>query len=654
MTDTIAGSAVSGAASGAGAPDVATGAAAGLAATAASAASGAGVAIGPDSTAMSIVIVGHVDHGKSTVIGRLLADTNSLPDGKLQQVKDLCVRTSKPFEYAFLLDALKDEQAQGITIDSARVFFKSALRHYIIIDAPGHIEFLKNMITGAARAEAALLVIDAQEGVRENSRRHGYMLSMLGIDQVAVLVNKMDLVGYSEERFHEIRDEYTAFLEDLGVEPAAFVPVSGVEGENIAAPGALMPWYDGPTVLQVLDGFGEVYADLELPFRMPVQDVYKFTRFGDSRRIVVGTVAAGSIAVGDEVVFYPSGKKSEVASIETFPALPEGGTAPAVLPTDAVGFTLTEQLYVNRGQLACRADQPSPRIATRLRASVFWLAREAMTKQKEYLLRVGTTRVPVWLEEITRVIDASTLAAIPDADRIGRHDVAECVLRCELPVAFDIGAELTETSRFVLIDDYEISGGGIVQDTLLDDQAWVRDTVLLRNVKWERGSISAEERSRKYGQKPALVLFTGSANSRKKDLAKALERELFAQGRSTYYLGIGSVVYGIDADLKQRAPDSLHQNREEHLRRFAEAAHLFLDSGLILVASAIDIGESDLAVLTAVLDGAEIVVVGVGDKDAAREFAHLHVPEAEEAGDTDIHVMRTCALLEQRGVVPRG
>ncbi len=606
------------------------------------------------STAMSIVIVGHVDHGKSTVIGRLLADTNSLPDGKLQQVKDLCVRTSKPFEYAFLLDALKDEQAQGITIDSARVFFKSALRHYIIIDAPGHIEFLKNMITGAARAEAALLVIDAQEGVRENSRRHGYMLSMLGIDQVAVLVNKMDLMGYNEERFREIRDEYTAFLQGLGVEPAAFVPVSGVEGENIATPGALMPWYDGPTVLQVLDGFGEVHADLELPFRMPVQDVYKFTRFGDSRRIVAGTVAAGSIAVGDEVVFYPSGKKSEVASIETFPPLPEGSAVPAVRPTDAIGFTLKEQLYVNRGQLACRAGQPSPRVATRLRASVFWLAREAMTKDKEYLLRVGTLRVPVWLEEITRVIDASTLAAIPDADRIGRHDVAECVLRCERPVAFDIDAELTETSRFVLIDDYEISGGGIVQDTLIDDQAWVRDTVLLRNVKWERGSISMEERSRKYGQKPALVLFTGSADSRKKDLAKALERELFSQGRSTYYLGIGSVVYGIDADLKQRAPDSLHQNREEHLRRFAETAHLFLDSGLILVASAIDIGESDLALLEAVLDGAEIVVVGVGDKDATRGFAHLHVPEIADTSDTDVHVMRACALLEQRGVLPKG
>ncbi len=185
---------------------------------------------------MNIVIAGHVDHGKSTVIGRLLADTGSLPEGKLAQVQENCRRNSKPFEYAFLIDALKDEQSQGITIDTARVFFKTAKRNYIILDAPGHIEFLKNMVTGASRAEAALLVIDAEEGVRENSRRHGYMMSMLGIKQIAVLVNKMDLMGYGQATYDAIVSEYTAFLQEINITPACFIPVSAMQGDNIATP----------------------------------------------------------------------------------------------------------------------------------------------------------------------------------------------------------------------------------------------------------------------------------------------------------------------------------------------------------------------------------------------------------------------------------
>src|SRR5262245_60354265 len=202
---------------------------------------------------MNIVIGGHVDHGKSTIIGRLLADTHSLPQGKLEQVRALCERTAKPFEYAFLLDALKDERAQGITIDAARVFFKTARRDYLIIDAPGHVEFLKNMITGAASAEAALLVVDAKEGLQENSRRHGYLLSFLGIRQVAVVVNKMDLVAYDQAHFDALCAEFRAFLESVGLTPACFVPVAARDGENVAVSSARMPWHTGHTVLDVLD-----------------------------------------------------------------------------------------------------------------------------------------------------------------------------------------------------------------------------------------------------------------------------------------------------------------------------------------------------------------------------------------------------------------
>jgi len=272
---------------------------------------------------MNIVIVGHVDHGKSTVIGRLLADTHSLPEGKLEQVRAQCELNSKPFEYAFLLDALKDEQAQGITIDAARVFFKSRQREYLILDAPGHIEFLKNMITGAARAEAALLVIDAAEGVQENSRRHGYMMSLLGIRQLAVVVNKMDLVDWDRGVFQGIVKDYGAFLNQVGIEPACFIPVSARGGDNIAERSEHLPWHQGPTVLEALDAFRSAPAPVERAFRMPVQDVYKFTKQGDDRRIVAGTIDSGTLNVGDSVIFYPSGKKSRVKSIEAFNRPPQ-------------------------------------------------------------------------------------------------------------------------------------------------------------------------------------------------------------------------------------------------------------------------------------------------------------------------------------------
>ncbi|MEP6688396.1 MAG: GTP-binding protein, partial [Gemmatimonadales bacterium] len=380
---------------------------------------------------MNIVIVGHVDHGKSTVIGRLLADTHSLPEGKLEQIRAQCELNSKPFEYAFLLDALKDEQAQGITIDAARVFFKSGVRPYLILDAPGHIEFLKNMITGAARAEAALLVIDAAEGVQENSRRHGYMVSMLGVRQLAVVVNKMDLVNWDKAVYDRIVQEYGAFLEQVGIRPSGFIPVSGRGGDNIADRSANLPWYSGPTVLDALDAFHSEPAPVEQPFRMPVQDVYKFTKQGDDRRIVSGTVDAGTMKVGDQVIFYPSGKKSRVKSIEGFNQTPQM----RVEAGWATGFTLQEQIYITRGEVATLEHEPRPQVSTRLRVSLFWLGKEPMVKRKDYLLKLGTARVTARIEEVLRVMDASTLDTAEQRGAVQRHDVAECILKLDRAIA---------------------------------------------------------------------------------------------------------------------------------------------------------------------------------------------------------------------------
>lgn len=591
---------------------------------------------------MNIVIVGHVDHGKSTVIGRLLADTDALPKGKLEQIREMCRRNSKVFEYAFLLDALKDERSQGITIDAARCFFHTQKRQYIIIDAPGHIEFLKNMITGASRAEAALLVIDAKEGVRENSRRHGYMLSMLGIKQIAVLVNKMDLVDYSRDVFESVKREYTEFLEKIGVQALGFIPVSAVEGDNIASHSERMPWYEGHTVLEQLDDFTTVEEGESLPFRMPVQDVYKFTGSGDDRRIIAGMIESGSVSVGDEVVFYPSGKKTTVKTIEAFnrepPQISHAGYS--------TGFTMTEQIYAKRGELCCKAGEPAPHIATRIKCSLFWLGRQPMELGKTYHLKVGSAKVGMRVEKIVNVMDASNLQSGAKS-RIDRHDVAECILVCEKPVAFDLASEMAVTSRFVIVDNYEIAGGGIITGALTDELSDTRELVLRRNYKWETGTVTASERAERLGQKSALVLITGGRESGKKTVAKALERRLFNEGRSVYFLGIGSLLYGVAADIKTAGEIP---ERGEHIRRLGEVSNLLLDTGAILIVTATDLTENDMDIIRLTVDPAAIHTVWLGDKCTTDLNCDMLLPYN---GDTDTAVARIKEKLQDKGVIFR-
>ncbi len=588
---------------------------------------------------MNIVIAGHVDHGKSTIIGRLLADTGSLPEGRLDQVKETCRQSSKPFEYAFLLDALKDEQAQGITIDAARVFFSTEKRDYIIIDAPGHIEFLKNMVTGASRAEAALLVIDAEEGVQENSRRHGYMLSMLGIKQMVVLVNKMDLVKYDQKVFDSVVAEYKEFLAGINLE-AGFVPVSGMEGDTVAALAGNMPWYKGRTVLDVLDDFYKEPHPVDKPFRMPVQDVYKFTKGNDKRRIIAGTVDTGSIEVGDEVVFYPSGKKSKVESIESL----EGCKPNPVSAGWAVSFTLDKQIYISRGQIATKAGQEMPEVTSTLRVNLFWMGKHPMVKDKDYLIKIGTAKETVRLKEVIRVIDASELNSAQNKDCIEHHDVGECILHVRKAVAFDLAEKIASTGRFVIVDDFEICGGGIIRAAVKDDHRWVQDYVMTRNYKWETGDISRDDRSEKYNQKPTLVLITGRKDVGKKTLAKAVESRLFEEGKVVYFLGIGNILYGVDADIK--AGDDKN-NSQEHLRRMAEVANVMLDAGVILVVTAIGITQDDLELIKATVDVDSVNVVWLGEKPS--DVSHDILVQGNWELDETVDSIK--GLLQTKGII---
>ena len=591
---------------------------------------------------MNIVIVGHVDHGKSTIVGRLLSDTGSLPDGKLDAVKKFCELNSRPFEYAFLLDALKDEQAQGITIDAARVFFKTKKRNYIILDAPGHIEFLKNMITGAAKAEAALLVIDAHEGVQENSRRHGYMLSMLGIKQVAVLVNKMDLVQYAEEPFNKIVAEYTAFLDQFNLKPSHFIPVSGFQGQNITVKSEKMAWYKSSPILDVLDGFSKSAPAEQQPFRMPVQDVYKFTNLGDNRRVVAGTIAAGQVSVGDDIVFLPSGKKSKVKSIERF------NDAPATTSQkgEAIGFTLEEQIYITRGELAVRKEQKSAQVTTRLKTSIFWLGQEPLRPGKEYFLKLGTSKTTVYLESVLRAINASNLE-VEQKETIERHEVGECILKLAKPVAFDLSDEIESTSRFVLVDNYDIAGGGIIREALSDKQSWARDIVHERDYKWEKGKIVPMQRAERYSQRPAMIIITGKKDTGKKTLARMLESQLFSEGKIVYFLGMGNIVYGLDADIREKGKIEM---RSEHLRRVAEVGHILLDAGIILILTAIELNQDELELIKTHVNPDFIETVWIGDQITTDISPDIHIPSEI---DMERDVSKIKSYLQNNNIIFR-
>ncbi|HCL57142.1 MAG TPA: adenylyl-sulfate kinase [Spirochaetia bacterium] len=564
---------------------------------------------------MNLVMIGHVDHGKSTVIGRLLADSESLPKGKLENLKAMCEKNSKVFEYAFLLDALKEEQSQGITIDSARCFMKTKKRDYIIIDAPGHIEFLKNMITGAARAESALIVIDAKEGIQENTKRHGYLVSMLGIGQVSVLINKMDLVGFDENVFENIKKTYSEFLLKVGVEPVSCIPISARDGENIMKSSSKMPWYKGPAVFEQIDCFNVRKNKEENPFRFSIQDIYKFTQSQDDRRILAGNAASGKINTGDEVIFFPSGRKSKIRSIEIF-----GSEAvKSVSAGETAGFTLEHALYSRNGEIMCRTDENNyPEIAQKIKVNLFWMENAPLIKNKIYKMKIGTSQVMVKLSKIINTIDASELTSVQNKEQIDRYDVAECILESRKPFAFDLARNFEETGRFVIIDQFAISGCGIVLEAVKDGDNPLNKYIEKRKTSWDFGFISRGERQNRFRHPSKFVLIAGDENDKKETIAKKLERRLFDSDFHVYYVGISSIMGGLDNDLQNSLED-----REEQIRRLGELSKILSDSGLIFISTINSIDEYDIQALKILNEPNDILIIQIGKDPYSSSSADL-------------------------------
>ncbi|MAG21798.1 MAG: hypothetical protein CL943_00635 [Candidatus Diapherotrites archaeon] len=403
---------------------------------------------------MKIVIVGHVDHGKSTLIGRLLFDTGSLPESKIDELKRTCEALGRELEFGFVMDSLEEERDQAITIDTAQTFFKTDKRDYVIIDAPGHKEFIKNMITGASLAQAAILLVDAKEGVQEQTKRHAYILSLLGMKQVIVAINKMDLVEYKQERFEEVKGDVEKFLESIDVKPEYVIPVSAKEGDNIAKKGENMSWWAEDTILQSLDSFIVEKREASTALRFPVQDVYHI----DGKRIVAGRIESGKISVGDKVVLQPTNIEATVKTIEVFmdEDRKEAGAG------ESIGITTEEPIFADRGQVIC-TKEALPGIGNEVEANIFWMSKTPLEKGERITLKCATQEIACSVAEIRKKFDSSSLEQLEEnAEQLKETEVGEVLIKTDKSIAFDSFNDIQETGRFVLERGMDTVAGGII------------------------------------------------------------------------------------------------------------------------------------------------------------------------------------------------
>ncbi|MHC4060206.1 MAG: sulfate adenylyltransferase subunit 1 [Planctomycetota bacterium] len=402
---------------------------------------------------LSFVIVGHVDHGKSTLIGRLLYDTDSLPPDKIQEMQKVSKGRGRQTEFAYLLDHLEEEREQGITIDTTQVFFKTDKRRYVIIDAPGHVEFVKNMITGASQAEAAVLIIDVAEGVKEQTKRHSYMLSLLGLRQIVVVLNKMDLVDFSQEHFNTVKTDVQEWLKSISIEPLLHIPISAINGDNIAAKSDKMSWYSGPTFLQSLDSLQNAQPPEDKALIFPVQDVYKV----DGDRITAGRIEAGMLQTRQLIKVLPSGQKTKVKSIQKFPS--SVGSAAA---GESIGIVTEDPLFLNRGDVVCTMDA-EPRLTDTFDATIFWMSKKEFQKDRKITVRCATQETAAKVEKIDKRIDSATLDILEQGGNILKNlEVGQVTIRTKNPIVIKSFNDVKELGRFVFVEGDNICAGGII------------------------------------------------------------------------------------------------------------------------------------------------------------------------------------------------
>ncbi len=517
---------------------------------------------------------GSVDDGKSTLIGRLLLDTKSIFEDQLEAVVQASRQRGEEYvDLALFTDGLRAEREQRITIDVAYRYFATPKRKFIIADTPGHIQYTRNMITGASTAELAVILIDAQRGVLTQSKRHGFIASLLRIPHILVAVNKMDLVGYSQEVFERIVAEYQAFAIKLSVPDLQFIPISALKGDNVVQRSENMPWYNGPSLLHHLESVSVGSSRNLVDFRFPVQMAI---RPNAGFRGFAGQIASGTITPGEEVVVLPSGRKTRVRSIVTFE-----GELPEAAAGDSVILTLEDEIDISRGDMIVRARN-LPQVSNALVCTLCWMNEEPMNMRTPYILQHTTRQVRAHIKELTYRIDVDTLHREP-AQTLALNEIGRVRLTTTQPIFFDSYQTNRATGNFILIDPYTnntVAAGMIrgVDRELAEIIPAETERPRSANVVWERTAISREQREERHGHKAAVLWFTGLSGSGKSTVARLLERRLYAMGCETFYLDGDNVRHGLNGDLGFSPED-----RKENIRRVAEVAKLAFEHGHLVL-----------------------------------------------------------------------
>ena len=515
-----------------------------------------------------IVIVGHVDHGKSSLIGRLMYELDQVPDGKYEELKKVSEKRGMDFEFAFLLDALQAERDQGITIDTTQIFFKTKKRNYVFIDAPGHKEFIKNMITGAASADIAILIVDVDEGIKAQTKKHAYILKLLGIKKVITLFNKMDKINYDEKKYLLVKKQLEEYLTKINIEALNNIPISAKIGDNISTKSKKISWYDGKPLVKVLDSFNCNDNQSENILRFPVQDIYKVS----DKRIIVGRIESGKINLGDELLVMPSNEKVKIKSFEEWPKpKKEYNTG------DCLGLTLSDEIFVDKGNIISHPNKP-PKLMNTFEANLFWLNDKKMDLSKKYQLKINTGEYTVNIRKVNKIIDTESLEStnkkIPN-----KNDVSEVVIHSSQLIPMDDYNVLTKTARFCLLDENEIVAGGIASLQNYPDQKELNSSSNIKPINFD---VTEVDRASRFNHRSGVIWMTGLSGSGKSTIAKEVERKLFSKDFNVFILDGDNLRMGLNRGLSFSPED-----RTENIRRTAEVAKLFTDAGFIVIVSLI-------------------------------------------------------------------
>jgi bifunctional enzyme CysN/CysC len=514
---------------------------------------------------LRFITCGSVDDGKSTLIGRLLYESKLIFDDQLTQLAADSRRVGTrggELDFALLVDGLAAEREQGITIDVAYRFFSTERRKFIVADTPGHEQYTRNMVTGASTADLAVILVDARKGVLVQTRRHSFLVHLIGIPRVVLAVNKMDLVGYSRATFEAIVAEYRAFAARLGLTDITPIPLSAVHGDNVIAPSDQMPWYTGPALLRHLETVEVDAALARQPFRLPVQWV---NRPSAEFRGFTGLIASGSIRPGDRLRVLPSGRETRIARIVT-----ADGDLTAASAGQSVTLTLDTETDISRGDVLAAADSP-PQVADQFEATLVWLQEEPMLQGRTYVMKSGTRTVSATVMPLKHRVNVNTLEHEP-AERLELNDIGVCELELDRPIPFEPYGENRALGGFILIDRLtnNTAGAGLINFALRRSQ----------NVHWQALDVDRQLRARLKGQKACVLWLTGLSGAGKSTIANRVEKRLAAAGRHTYLLDGDNVRHGLNKDLGFTA-----QDRVENIRRVAEVARLMVDAGLIVLVS---------------------------------------------------------------------